>query len=262
MKRTTVILGFALIVLLTMTAGLACGPKPPGVLEGKASIGPRPESEAGQPYPADVYQPRKVMVYSADRSTLISQVSLDDQGYYHVELAPGTYTIDINYVGTDRSNAAPRKLSIESGLHYMFDIDFNTGALLNVVPGAGGKLLDSQGQPTDITLEYVHVDQVFADRQYFSPWYPEHTVEAGQFIIELKGSLKNDGSLPEIAMYAEGYDEAGNQTAWTLDESHIAGQIGLRVETGQSGKFTLHLNYSQSTRVIRLTANAYAVTPP
>jgi beta propeller repeat protein len=98
-----------------------------GVLEGKVSIGPRSPEEIGQPYAPEIYQPRKVMVYDADHAKLIRQVDLDENGYYSVELSPGTYTIDINYFETDRGESVPRKLKIEPGMHYMFDIDFNTG---------------------------------------------------------------------------------------------------------------------------------------
>ena len=63
-------------------------------------------------------------------------------------------------------------------------------------------------------------------------------------------------------MYAEGYDEAGKQIAWTLDADHIAGQIGLYLGYGETGEFTLHLNLSDGIRTIRIYANNYNVAPP
>lgn len=98
-----------------------------GVFEGKASIGPRLPEEIGQPYPAEVYQPRKVMVYDADHVELLRQLDLDENGYYSVELPPGSYTIDINHFSTDTSDTVPRKLKIEPGIHVMLDINFDTG---------------------------------------------------------------------------------------------------------------------------------------
>ncbi|MFP3976154.1 MAG: hypothetical protein ACLFVK_08035 [Dehalococcoidia bacterium] len=102
-----------------------------GVFEGKARIGPTSlGEEIDQPYPEEVYQPRKVMVYDADHAQLITQVDLDENGYYRVELPPGTYTIDINYFSADTSYTVPRKLKIEPGIHVMLDIDFNTNVPL------------------------------------------------------------------------------------------------------------------------------------
>lgn len=118
-----------LCLLLTVTVALVgcagVANVQPGVLEGKVMIGPRPAEEIGKPYPAEIYQPRKVMVYDADHKELLKQVDLDSGGYYRVELPPGTYSIDINYYQNDSSENAPRKLKIDSGIHIMFDIDFD-----------------------------------------------------------------------------------------------------------------------------------------
>ncbi len=237
-----------------------------GVLEGKVWIGPLeggPPEKLGQPYPVDVYQPRKVMVYDSDHVELIEQVDLDEYGYYSVELPPGDYTFDINYVESDRSNAAPRKLKVEAGEHYMFDIDFNTGADLNVIPSPGNYLLNSQNQSSEVLLKAVHINQEFSDKQYISPGYPLHTVNAGEYILEVSGIIWNNHKQnKEIAMYAEGYDELGKQVSWTLDAAHIAGQIGLHLENGETGEFTLHLNFSDNTKSIRIFANNYSVSPP
>jgi len=40
--------------------------------------------------------------------------------------------------------------------------------------------------------------------------------------------------------------------AWTLDSSGIIGQVGLQLETGQTGPFILHLNFSDKIKSIRL----------
>jgi beta propeller repeat protein len=98
-----------------------------GVFEGKASIGPRLPEEIGQPYPAEVYKMRKVMVYDADHNQLFEELDLDENGYYSIELLPGDYTVDINYYDRDTSDAVPRKLTINPGIHVMLDIDFDTG---------------------------------------------------------------------------------------------------------------------------------------
>ena len=116
------LLASALPVLIVSAVG--CSSKT-GTLEGKAMISPRPLEQLGQPYPNEVYQPRKVMVYNADRTQLIKQVDIDSQGYYRVQLPAGAYTIDINYFQSDRSDGAPRKLKIVPDQSVMFDIDFD-----------------------------------------------------------------------------------------------------------------------------------------
>src|SRR4030042_2981982 len=79
-----------------------------GVLEGKVNIRPRPPEEIGQPYPPEVYQKRKVMIYDANHETLIKQVDIDSGGYYRVEIPAGIYPIAINYVESGGVNAVQR----------------------------------------------------------------------------------------------------------------------------------------------------------
>jgi hypothetical protein len=106
-----------------------------GVLEGKVWIGPLsggPPEKLGLSYPAEIYQPRKIMVYDADHIKLVKQVDITEKGYYSVELPAGKYTVDINYVGTDWSNDVPRKLTLQPGIHINADITFNIGPDLYV----------------------------------------------------------------------------------------------------------------------------------
>lgn len=106
-----------------------------GVIEGKVWIGPLPggaPEKLGLSYPAEIYQPRKIMVYDADHVKLVKQVDITEKGYYSVELPAGKYTIDINYVGTDWSNEVPRKLTVQPGIHINADITFNIGKELYV----------------------------------------------------------------------------------------------------------------------------------
>jgi hypothetical protein len=72
----------------------------------------------------------------------------------------------------------------------------------------------------------------------------------------------NHATNKEILMYAEGYDASGKQIAWTYDASSIVGQIGLHLETGEISSFTIHLNFDENIKSIRIFANTYAVTPP
>jgi hypothetical protein len=68
-----------------------------------------------RPTPPGVYSARKVMVYDWDRIKLIRQVDLSDSGHYRVDLKPGTYVIDINHAGIDRSSEVPKQIRIEAG---------------------------------------------------------------------------------------------------------------------------------------------------
>ena len=99
-----------------------------GVLEGKVWIGPLPGGPPENlwlPYPPEIYQPRKIMVYDADRINLVKQVDITEIGYYRVELPAGVYTVDINHVGSDWSNEVPRKFTIKPDIHINADIFIN-----------------------------------------------------------------------------------------------------------------------------------------
>lgn len=132
-KRWVFFIVFCLVSMLVMPGLAGCKGNTDielpefGVLEGRVLIGPRLPEEIKQPYPVELYQPRKVMVYDADHVELLRQLDLDENGYYSVELPPGNYTIDINYFATDTSDTVPRKLKIEPGVHVMLDIFIDTG---------------------------------------------------------------------------------------------------------------------------------------
>ncbi len=50
-----------------------------------------------------------------------------DDGTYWVELSPGTYLVDINRVGMDRSAEVPKTIQIRAGEMVTLDIDIDTG---------------------------------------------------------------------------------------------------------------------------------------
>jgi hypothetical protein len=127
--RSLIYLIFTLIFVALPLIVVGCKETPTetGFLEGRVHLGPRSEEEIGQPYPPEIYQTRKIMIYDADRVKLIKQVDIDSLGDYKVELPAGTYTIDINYVGNDYSDDVPRTLRIEPGIHIMCDIFIDMG---------------------------------------------------------------------------------------------------------------------------------------
>ena len=94
-------------------------------------------------------------------------------------------------------------------------------------------------------------------------WSTINTINIGDPILIVSGSIQNNHQEnKEIMMYADGYDKAGKQVAWTLDASSIAGQIGLHLETGETGTFTLHLNFAENIKSIRIFGNNYSQIPP
>jgi len=133
---------------------------------------------------------------------------------------------------------------------------------IGVEPELGNYLKNSSNESSGVILKDVKIKTDICDKEYFSPWYPSHTVKRGDPCLVVSGHIQNSHEEnSEIAMYAEGYDEAGEQVAWTLDAAHIAGQIGLHLEYEETSEFTLHLNLSEDTRAIRIFANNYSVTP-
>ena len=104
-----------------------------GVLEGRVTIGPiwPVEPPGGSPpIPPEVYEARKIMVYDEHRTKLIEQVDIvpnEHYGSYRIELTPGTYVVDINYVGIDHSGDVPRVIEIQPGQTVEVNIDIDTG---------------------------------------------------------------------------------------------------------------------------------------
>ena len=141
--------------------------------------------------------------------------------------------------------------------------DSTAGVEIKVEPTLGSYLNNSQNESSEVLLKDVKVNNGVCDKEYFSPSYPSHTIKEGDPCLIVNGHIQNKHKEnSEIAMYAEGYDEAGKQVAWTLDAAHISGQIGLHLEYGETGEFTLHLNLSENTRTVWIYANNYNVTPP
>ncbi|MFC1982091.1 hypothetical protein ACFLUN_01270 [Chloroflexota bacterium] len=131
---------------------------------------------------------------------------------------------------------------------------------IEVSPSLGAYLTNPQDISSEVLLKDVQVKKGVSDKQYSTSLYP---VNVGESIQIVSGTIQNKHKEnKEIAIWAEGYDEAGKQVAWTLDAAHIVGQIGLHLENGENGEFTLHLNTAENIKTIRIFANNYSVTPP
>jgi len=131
MNRANTVLAFILIMLpMLLVAGCVSETQKPGTLEGYVTIGPIwPVERPGEqkPIPPEVYEARKIMVYDKSGKRLVEEVSLTSEGYYSVQLKPGTYRVDINRIGIDSSSDVPKQIVIETGQTVVLNIDIDTG---------------------------------------------------------------------------------------------------------------------------------------
>ena len=129
--KASAVLVILLAAPLAVGAGCLAGPEiQKGTLRGQVTIGPicpveRPDQPC-LPTP-ETYAARKVLVRSGDGANPVATVSLNQTGYYRVELEPGTYVVDINRAGMDRSPDVPRTITVAAGETVTLDIDIDTG---------------------------------------------------------------------------------------------------------------------------------------
>jgi hypothetical protein len=135
---------------------------------------------------------------------------------------------------------------------------------LTVEPSAGGYLPDGRDEPSDLLLLTVEAEQIESPEEY---WYmtPEdrHVVPQGDPIVVVRGAIQNrHRAYRELTMNAYGFDAAGEQVSWTLDSGHLPGCIDLRIEPGQVGEFTLHMNRADGLKSIHIHGGAYPIPLP
>ena len=103
---------------------------PRGTLNGLVTIGPNcpgPTTTNPCPTPPSAYSSRKVEVYDNARTRLLFTVDLDNGGFYAINLAPNTYTIDLKPNGIDKSGDVPAKVTIKQNQTTRLDISIDTG---------------------------------------------------------------------------------------------------------------------------------------
>jgi hypothetical protein len=118
----------ALLLGLVLIAG--CIQREKGVLQGKVTIGPLCPVEPCRISPSQmekVYEMRKILIYDANRQSVLEEVNIDKNGTYRIELNPGNYVVDINRIGIDRSTEVHGKINIEPGKTVVLDINIDTG---------------------------------------------------------------------------------------------------------------------------------------
>jgi hypothetical protein len=119
----------AATLVLVVLAGCG-GAKGTGTLEGTVTIGPLTpvQSENVTPTtPCSVYEARKIVVFSANGQQKLHDVDIDCEGHYRIQLAAGTYTVDINHSGIDRAAGFPKQVTITADQTTTLDVDIDTG---------------------------------------------------------------------------------------------------------------------------------------
>lgn len=130
MKKRYLIVVLVTIIACVVAVSCSNTPSEPGILHGKVTIGPLvPVEQEGVTYdvPCEVYEARKIVIYKQNGTDLVDEVSIDCDGIYRIELMPGTYVVDINHTGIDRSSEVPSEVEIVSQQTTRLDIDIDTG---------------------------------------------------------------------------------------------------------------------------------------
>jgi hypothetical protein len=117
--------------------GVSCCPGGPEtvLLQGAVTIGPiSPVEQPGQnpPVPAEVFASRHLVIYDAGGKKLVrevyfTQIGQSASGYYTAQIAPGTYTLDINHSGIDHAEGFPRQIDVAADETVTIDINIDTG---------------------------------------------------------------------------------------------------------------------------------------
>jgi hypothetical protein len=128
MKKSIIFIG--LILGVVIINNFAQAQVEQGFLEGKVTIGPICSVEIEEvpcEIPPEVYEERKIVIYTQDKESMLAVVNIDGDGNYRAALDPGIYVVDINYTGADFSKDVPREIEIKPGETVRLDISIDTG---------------------------------------------------------------------------------------------------------------------------------------
>jgi hypothetical protein len=136
MKNRRIIMLFIGILLVILLA-VSCQPggAESVLLQGAVTIGPiSPVEKPGEcpPVPPEVFSTRYLIIYDETGKKLVrevyfTQIAQGATGYYTAQIAPGTYTIDINHAGMDRSDNLPVKITVDADETVTIDVNIDTG---------------------------------------------------------------------------------------------------------------------------------------
>jgi hypothetical protein len=130
-------LSLVLLVLagIILTASCAQKSTETGLLMGGVTIGPiTPVKVPGQVIiiPPETFSSRHILIYDPSGKNLVKEVDINQigqtaNGYYAVQLTPGTYTVDIVHTGVGGSGDVPKQITISAGQAITLDINIDTG---------------------------------------------------------------------------------------------------------------------------------------
>ena len=120
--------------LLTMSCQQPLGPETV-LFQGAVTIGPfSPVEKLGEcpSVSPEVFAARKLLIYDESgrhlvREVYFTQIGNGATGYYTAQLAPGTYTIDINHIGMDTVDNLPQKITVAADETITIDVNIDTG---------------------------------------------------------------------------------------------------------------------------------------
>jgi len=139
----------------------------------------------------------------------------------------------------------------------------NEALEIMLTPAPDSYLTNPLNEFSGILLNDIQIEINTSDKRYSTPSSTSNTVEEGEQILLIHGTILNDHPENEyIAMWADGYDSSGKQVAWTLNAAHIVGQFGTQLDKGETGEFALHLNFSKNIKSIYIYGANYLTQPP
>ena len=77
--------------------------------------------------PKDAYRKRTIVIKDVTGFAEIDQIPIDDDGHFKKDMLPGSYQLDINYLGLDRSADVPKRIEIDPGVTLRVNINITTG---------------------------------------------------------------------------------------------------------------------------------------
>jgi len=119
--------------LILLSSAALSDPAPPGFIEGHEKILPLRDAnlaDDANPTKSEMAQPYSeysLIIRSRDGKKEITQVTVDRNGNYRVELPPGNYFLEVQGPESRPSRVKPQPFTIVSGQTTRVDMSIDTG---------------------------------------------------------------------------------------------------------------------------------------